>query len=385
MAEKPKPSREPQSAPGGFGLPGAEIDAPGTPVSAPEGPRTLVLNEILAVFRKEMIDSVRDRRSLVSALAFAVFGPLLVALLLGALAERQVSEDGIEIPIAGAERAPSLVRFLEQQGASIVDPPPDPERAIRDGGVYFVVRIDPDYPEAMRRSSPGAVEILHDSSRMSGDSQRQKVIAWIQAWGSEVADLRLLSRGVDPAVTRPISVRMLDFASEQARAARILGSLPMFFLLAAFVCGMNVAIDTTAGERERGSLESLLAHGVPRHALAFGKWATAAIFTSTGVALTLAFSIFLLRPERFEGLGVSVRFGLEEAGGVLALMMPMALMAPALQMTVAIFSRNFKEAQTYLSMMMFLPMIPGFLLLAEVLEIEEWMHSVPVLAQQIQI
>jgi sodium transport system permease protein len=343
------------------------------------------LEAIPAVLRKELVDSFRDRRALASSLAYAFFGPLVVTVVLGALAASQTSKGRLQVPFSGAERAPNLVAYLEQQGAEVVPAPADAEQAIRRGEVDFVIEVDSDYREDYLAMRPAEVRVLFDSARLSGQGQRQEVARWIQAWSIEVAQLRLLARGVDPAIARPIVLESRDFASQQARGARVLGSLPMFLLLAAFVCGMSVAIDTTAGERERGSLESLLAHGVSTRSLAIGKWITVVVFDLLGLVLTLLFSVFLLRPERFAGLGVAVRFEAAEAAGVLAVMLPMVFLAPALQMAVAIFSRNFKEAQTYLSLMLFVPMVPGFLLIAELLEVKPWMHWVPVLAQQIQI
>lgn len=345
----------------------------------------MFLHEILAVFQKEMIDSMRDRRSILSGLSFAVFGPLLVVLMLGAVADRQRADGPLEIPLIGAERAPALVEWLEQQNARIVSAPADYERALRDGELDFVVEIDSEYGDHYRQLRPAVVRVAYDSSRLGGSSKRRRVVRFIQGWGSEVAQLRLLARGIDPSITQAIRIEQRDHASEQARGAQVLGSLPMFFLLSAFICGMNVAIDTTAGERERGSLETLLAHGVASISLAVGKWATAVAFNVLGVVVTVLVSLLLLRPERFEGLGVAVRFGPAEALGVLVIMLPVALLAPALQMSVAIFSRNFKEAQTYLSLLIFVPMVPGFLLLAEAIEVQPWMHWMPVFGQQLQL
>ena len=343
------------------------------------------ITPLTAVFRKELTDALRDRRSLISAFAFAFFGPLFLAMVLGSLARSQEIDGPLEVPVLGADEAPGLISHLERQGATIVDAPEDPEVAIRDGSVDFVVIVPDGYGEAWNSLRPAPIQVLYDSSRSSGASRRQQVEGWLQGWGSETAQLRLLARGVDPSITRPLEVQRQDFASTMALAAKILGSLPVFFLLATFVCAMNVAIDTTAGERERGSLESLLAHAAPNSQLAAGKWLAAVVLNLLGLVAMLGVSILALRPERFEGLGVTVQFGRAEALSVFWVLVPLVLMAPALQMVMAIFAKSFKEAQTYLSLMIFVPMIPGFLLMTETLEVVPWMHGVPVLAQQIQI
>ena len=291
----------------------------------------------------------------------------------------------MEVPIVGAEHAPNLVAYLEQQGAEIVEAPADPAAAVREGDLGFALVIADDFAERWRELRSAEIELIYDTSRSRDTSRRRQVAGWVRAWDREVTELRLLARGIDPGITRPIDLKSVDVASARARGIQILGSLPMFFLLAAFVCAMNVAIDTTAGERERGSLEALLAHAVSPRALAVGKWATAVVFDILGLLAMLAVSMAVLRPERFEGLDVAVRFGVDEALGVLIVVLPLTLMAPALQMVVAVFSKSFKEAQTYLSLLIFLPMLPGFLLMVEAFEVESWMHAVPVLAQQVQI
>lgn len=343
------------------------------------------LKRVFAVFDKELRDALRDRRSLGSALAFAVFGPLFLAMILGALAKSRQSDGPLALPVVGADNAPRLVAFLEQQGAELVDPPADPAQAIRDGESDFVLVISDGYADDWSALRPATVQLLHDSSRSSGAGQLRKLRGWLESWSQRAAQHRLLLRGVEPSITNALAIERLDFASAKAQAARILGSMPVFFLLATFVCAMNVAIDTTAGERERGSLESLLTHAIPTRQLATGKWMAAVVLDILGLAVMLMLSIAVLRPERFEGLGVTVQFGRQEALAVFLVLLPLTLMAPALQMVMAIFAKSFKEAQTYLSLMIFVPMIPGFLLMTEVFDIAPWMHGVPVLAQQVQI
>ncbi|MEO1084000.1 MAG: ABC transporter permease subunit, partial [Acidobacteriota bacterium] len=345
----------------------------------------MFLHHVAAVFEKELLDSARDRRSLVSAFAYALFGPLLVAFMLGFIAERRDADRRLEIPVLGAERAPALIDHLRGHGALIAPAPDNIERAVQRGDVPFVLVVPEGFGDRYRDARSAPVELYFDASRTEGRSQRRMLEGWIRGWGQDVATLRLLARGLDPEIMAPVTIRQRDLATPSALGAQILGSLPMFFLLAAFVGGMSVAIDTTAGERERGSLEALLAHAASTDALAVGKWLAVVVFNLFGLLSMLGISILVLQPERFAGLGVTIRFGVEQALGVAVVMLPLALMVPALQMMMAIFARSFKEAQTYLSLLIFVPIVPGFLLLLEAFDIAPWMHAVPVLAQQIQI
>jgi sodium transport system permease protein len=338
------------------------------------------LQQILTVFKKECTDSLRDRRSLGSALLFSLFGPLVVAGMIGTLAEERAMDGPLEVAFVGAERAPNLVDFLAAQGIVALEAPADVEEAVRRGEVDFAVRLAEDYGESFRTFEPAVVELVFDGSRERGFRDMRRVRDLVEAWSGQVAQQRLVLRGVDPRITRPVRVELRDFATPRARGVRVLGSLPMFFLLAAFFGAMNVAIDVTAGERERGSLESLLVHAISTRTLATGKWLATTVFGLLAVALTLAVSVVVFRPERFEGLGVRVDLGVADALAILCVLLPLVLLAPALQMLIAMFSKNFKEAQTYISLLLFVPMVPGFLLLLEVLDIVPWMHAVPVLA-----
>ena len=159
----------------------------------------------------------------------------------------------------------------------------------------------------------------------------------------------------------------------------------MFVILAAFVTGMNVAIDTTAGERERASLEPLLINPVPRTVIVLGKWLAAVVFSGIGVMLTLASVVLALGRVPLHQLGLHLEVGPPEALGILAATLPLAFFASGLQVLVATFARSFKEAQTYLSLLLFLPMIPGFIGSIQPLRTAAWMYPVPALSQQVLI
>ena len=345
----------------------------------------MFVHQVGTVLAKELRDSARDRRSMVSAFAYALFGPLLVAFMLGFLADQQEADRIMQVPVLGGERVPALLDHLRAEGAEIIEAPTDYRQAVQSGDLPFVLVVSEDFVDQYQQLEPARLELLYDNSRSDGRGQRRRLERAIESWSTHVVTLRLLARGLDPRLVAPVELQRRDLATPSALGAQILGSLPMFFLLSAFVCGMSVAIDTTAGERERGSLESLLVHAAPTEALAIGKWLAAVLFNVAGLVFMLGVSILVLQPERFTSLGVAIRFGIPEAAAVLVVMLPLVIMVPALQMLMAIFARSFKEAQTYLSLLIFLPMIPGFMLLLDAFDITPWMHSVPVLAQQIQI
>lgn len=338
----------------------------------------------LAVFAKETLDAARDRRSLGSALIYSLFGPLVLAMALGALARSQADDGPLRLGVAGAEHAPSLVRYLEQNGVEVVRSR-DVGPAVRSGGLLLALAIPEDYAEDFRASRPAKVELVYDASRSDSRGPVRRVEGLVQRYGTQVAGLRLSARGVSPQVAQPVRLAQIDLSTSASRAALALGTLPMFLLMAAFISAMNIAIDATAGERERGSLEPLLLHAVTRTHLVAGKWLAAALFNLLGMVLTLLITFLVLRSDRLEKLDVPVALSPGDALRLLGLLLPLVLFAPALQMLVSLFARSFKEAQTYLSLLIFLPVIPGFLLSFQRIEPEPWMRAVPVLAEQLLI
>lgn len=338
----------------------------------------------LAVFVKEALDALRDRRSLTSALIYSLFGPLVMGMALSAVAKRG-SEGTLELTVAGADRAPSLVRYLEQNGVEVRRPSADVRGAVRAGDLDLALVVPGDYAEDFRASRPARLELVHDGSRSDVRGPVRRVQSLVERYSGQVTAQRLTLRGISPQVAQPVRLAEVDVSTAASRAALALGMLPIFLLMAVFIGAMNVAIDTTAGERERGSLESLLVHAVPRSDLTVGKWMAASAFNLLGVALTVLVAVLVLRWDRLAELDVPLALGTGDALRILALLIPLALFAPALQMLIALFARSFKEAQTYLSLLMFVPTIPGFLFAFQRVDTEPWMHTVPVLAQQVLI
>jgi len=328
----------------------------------------------MAVFAKETLDAARDRRSLTSALIYSLFGPLVLAMALGAVA-RSRSEDGpLRLTVTGAERAPSLVRYLEQNGVEIVP-----------SGSPVALSISADYAEDFRATRPAKVELIYDGSRSDARGPVRRAEALVRRYGAHVTGQRLSARGISPQVAQPVKLEEIDHSTAAARAALALGMLPIFLLMAVFISAMNIAIDATAGERERGSLEPLLVHPVPRAGLVAGKWLAAVLFNALGMGLTLLVTFLVLRWDRLEELDVPVALSPGDALHLFALLLPLTLFAPALQMLISLFARSFKEAQTYLSLLLFLPVIPGFLFSFQRLDPEPWMRTVPVLAEQVLV
>ena len=347
-----------------------------------------MMRALAAVFRKECVDNLRDRRTLLTVLVLGpLLGPLLYIGMMGISINRHVADQDqpIELPVAGADHAPNLVAFLREHGVEVEAAPADPEQAVRDGKQDLVLVIPPDYPAAFRAGDPAAVTLVLDNSRDVADKQVNRTRALLEQYGRSIGTLRLLARGVDPRALTPVELQVDDLSTPRSRSGQLLAMVPYFFLFAAILGAFYLAIDTTAGERERGSLEPLLATAAPRAALVLGKLAAVALFSSVSLGLDVValWACHGLIPA--EKLGIAIGFGAGTALAAFLLCLPFASFAAALLSVVASFTKSYKEAQTWLSFIMMVPLVPVLALLLYPAPPAAWMMMLPSLSQDVLV
>ncbi len=344
---------------------------------------TNLVAALAVVLRKELVDGLRDRRSLISVLAPLALLPLLFYVAMGQASESVERARQIKIPVVGMEHARELIGWLDQQaGIEIEQGPDQPREAVRNGDVDFALVIPEDFAERFAGSKTAEVEIIVEGMDRSLDRSVSRVRDLIRGYGRAIADQRLIVRGISPEVARPVRVETLELATQQQRTARLIGFMPLLLVMGIFVGGLQVAIDSTAGERERGSLEPLLVIPAPRLSIIGGKWLAATAFSLASALLTAAMVGIGLEFSPLQRLGLR----LELDGGVMALavavILPLAFSVTALQMVVATMARSYKEAQSYVSFLMLLPMLPLILTMDSEIEDAMWRLMVPVLGQQ---
>ncbi|MCT4541690.1 ABC transporter permease [Pseudomonas aeruginosa] len=339
---------------------------------------------LLTVMRKELRDLSRDRRTLALTL---LLGPLLYPILIlgmGKLAETRVKtqiDKPLEIPTIGAEHAPNLVKFLAAQGLNAVEAPKDLTAAIRDQRIDVALRISPDFRRNWEEGRPALVEIVQDSTRRAADVPTGRLKAALAGYGQQVGALRLLARGVDAQVARPLDVATQDLATAEAKRGVMLSILlPVLLTITSFLGGAYLVMDTTAGERERQSLEPLLATPAPRSAIVSGKIAAACVVGLASLLLTLL--AFKLSAQL--GTGAAARqlnMGFLPMLQMLFIMLPMLLIGTSLLTFLSAASKSMKEAQSHMTWLMLLPMLPGYALMVYPVKSELWQLAVPFLAQ----
>jgi len=316
----------------------------------------------LVVFGKECVDNLRDRRALSTALLLPLLGPFSLWLMFVAVADAHDKQTSPKVPVQGRDHAPRMVEALERDGLVIVDAPPDPTAAVKRGDVDLVVVIPATFGEDLRAGRPAAVELVVDGSRQSAAVTVGRVRGALTSWSQRTGALRLLARGVDPAVVQPLQLAVHDVGSPQGRAALLLASVPLFLLLSCFLGGTYVAIDATAGERERGSLEALLLNPVSAGSLVAGKLGATLVFSLVGVVVAAAGFVVAARVLPFAEAGFALALPPATAVWLVILLVPMALLGAAVQVFVGTLSRSFKTAQAAISFVSLVPAIPGALL-----------------------
>jgi sodium transport system permease protein len=340
------------------------------------------MKAMLTVWLKELRELVRDRRTLVLAL---VLGPLLTPVIiigLGTLAETRAKsqiEKPMAIAIVGAERAPNLVAWLAGQGITRKTLDQDPDTAIRNQDEDVYLRIDPEFATHWRDGTPALVEIVHDSTREDSRIPVKRVEAAIDLYRQEMGALRLLARGVSPAVAAPVVASHKDLSTPEARKGLALAFLPYLLILSAFLGTVQLVIDTTAGERERQSLEPLLATPAKRGAIVSGKIAAACAVGVTTLLLTML--ALKVGAQFAPGIGRQMDVGGAAIGKMLFILLPMVFIGGSLLTCIAAGAKSVKEAQSYMGVLILLPMIPTLVLMVSPVKNQLWMFAVPFLAQ----
>ena len=327
---------------------------------------TGLLRNSLIVFGKEIVDALRDRRTLLRLLIPAVLmGPLMLLAISGLISSLEERADKREVLVAGIENAPTLRNYLERQTYTIKTAPADYEARLRATTLLEpVMVIGKDFERELREGRQPTVELVSDSANQRASAGLGTLTRLISGFGNERAALALALRGVSSDLLQPVDVQERDLASVQARATRITAMIPMFIIMAVLYGALTAALDSTAGERERGSLEPLLMNPVQQIALVIGKWGAVAVL---GMAVAVLSNLSFIPAQwllKSDSLQAMFQFGGHEVVNFLLLQLPLAAGLGALLMALAIRSKTLKEAQAGSALMITLvglaPMVSVF-------------------------
>ncbi|MDC0088945.1 ABC transporter permease subunit [Porticoccaceae bacterium] len=305
-------------------------------------------SRFVSLVRKELLDAVRDKRSVMAGLYYAVFTPLIMCGLFMVLITQMSSPDDLKITIVNAEGAPDLIRHLNNNGIRHSDDASESKK--------ISLIIGDDYATQMLAAKPAEVALQADSSNEKLADSIRRVTRSIDRYSSEMAALRLIIRGINPSVVQPIKLIKQDQATRDSKGGMILGIAIFTMIYSVFISGMNLAIDTSAGERERNSLALLLSHPISVRQLVLSKITAVSIFAMLGLLLILLVSKVAYMLVPWQELGFSVGINSTFIIAMLIIGLPVAVMASALQLFVSFMAKTFKEAQSYLTIVLFVPL-----------------------------
>ena len=335
------------------------------------------------VLRKELRDALRDRRTLLAiVLSSVAVGPLVLVLLSMLVAGIEERAESRELIVSGIEHAPTLRNYLLRQTYRVTPAPPQFEQRVQSKQLgEAVLVVGADFEAELAQGQTPRVDVVLSSANPRAMAGASRLTRLLQGFAQEQAMLRLAWRGVAPSALQAIEVDEHDLASPAARAAQWATLVPFFMLMAVVYGALHAALDTTAGERERGSLEPLLSNPVPPLALVLGKWGAVAAVAMLIALLSCASFLpgqWLLRSQT---LAAMFRFGAREGALFLALLLPLAGALSALLMAIAMRCRSVKEAQANATaLVLAVSLLPLLSLFSQEGE-APWHLAVPALAQ----
>jgi len=319
-----------------------------------------MIQRIWIILQKEMLDNARDVRSLLGSLSSSIFLPLLLIpliIVVGKMINYDAIETPLQIPVVGAENAPRLIAYLEQNNVIVLPAPEDPKSEVAEGTLEAVLVIPEGYREDFTAGQPATVQVIQDTSRSATMATNARLENLLAAYANQVSVQRLLARGINPSLTNPLVVQSVDVSTPQSQSMIFLSMLPFMLITVIFLGGMYVVIDTTAGERERGSLEPLLINPARRSEIVIAKTLASIPFGILAVLVAMAGigAGFNLVPIG-DLTGMRLNISLLTLWQIFLICLPMVILASGMQMVLATFTRSFKEAQTYLG---FVPLVVG--------------------------
>ena len=351
-----------------------------------------MVSALAVVFRKELVDSLRERRSLVAALVFGpLLGPVLFILVTSYAVNLQIdeAEQPIEVPIVNGADAGNLVSHLFGRQIDV-----DHERftdvealqdAVRTAEVDVGLVVDRDFGEALAAGEAARVWIVADMANSTARTSIARLRSALNEYGRGIGVQRLALRGIDPSLAMPFAVLTDDVSTPSGRAVLLLGMMTYFLLFSTLLGGTQVAIDTTAGERERGSLEPLLTLAASRAELVWGKIGVTFVFMVVSLAICIVSFAIAVRFLPLAEIGMTASLTPLVCVGIYIVMLPFAALGAGVMTIVASFTKSFREAQTYTSIAMVVPPLPIILVVLNPVQPSLPLMLVPSLSQHLLV
>jgi sodium transport system permease protein len=349
-----------------------------------------MLITVFTVLKKEWRDTLRDMRSLRMIVLMPIYlvgvfvASSLFAIHMGKQS-RATTHDPIQLSVSGVENLSPLVDWLKERGVAITSIDGDAYKKVEQNELGYALIIPKDAQQKFSTGESIELLLVFDATNTKVQGSLSFVRQQIWAWQGRIGSLRLMSRGIDPSISSPVFIRDINIASDQKMGFFVIATVPFFLLMACFLGSIGFSADMVSGERERRSLESLLITPAQSSLILIGKWLNSYILTLLVILVALGLLAIAFHFLPFKDIGMKVDVVLADIACIFLVLFPVAILATSLQFLISIFARSFKDAQTYMGLMVFIPMVPLFYTLMNPSSYQDWFMWVPVLAHQIMI
>ncbi len=341
------------------------------------------MKQIFAITKKEIQDNIRDKRSLGFALIYPAAFPIYLAFVFFlTISITSVDfEKETDLAVIGQELAPNLINYLEQNNFNIVDAPDNFETSVENLETPVVLEISGDYGENLREGLPAPLKVYMTESDNDSDKAYNKIRTVLQRYGRTIDQSRLQVRGIDINLFDSIDVEKEDVSTEgsSGRAQGLM--VPMAIIISMIMGAFYLAIEVTAGEKEKHTLEPLLTLPISRKKLVLGKFFALLAFCllSLVVAILSFVVVFELVPS--DKIPDIFNFNVELISKICIILIPLAAFISALLMMISSFTKSTKEAQTYLGFSIFLFFAPFFIMMWKTIPAITAVIASPIISQ----
>jgi sodium transport system permease protein len=339
----------------------------------------------LAVFRKEMLDHLRDRRSILVAMIYPLLGPLLLGIIFASTgtAMRVSGDAPLVVPIVNAASAPGLVRFLEGRGATVERVRPDIRTLVSGGRAPFALILPAprEAGQAEGARGPLPVHLITNPSRFDSIVATGRINALLGDYQRATLRSRLSAAGLPPRMIDVLKIAQENVGRAAGPSVILLSMIPPFLIFTLFTGGVHVALDSTSGERERGSFEPLMMNPVTRSQVLTGKLGATVVFTLLALAVQAVAFWLMLHAVPRASLGLVGPPSTLRLALVVSVCLPLVVLAAATQLLISAVTRSVKEAQTYLGLLPLIPGIAGMVLALAPVHAQPLLAAIPTFGQ----
>ena len=345
-----------------------------------------MINNIKIIYKKELLDTIRDRRTIISMIIVPILLFPLLTIGFSSFAATMVEKSAAErhkVAVIGKEYAPELFALIDSSSKVNVVEVDSIEQAINDKLIRAALLIPEDFSEKVETLDSTSLVILYNMAEAKSDFAADRLREFARNYRNDVINKRLTAKGLSEKVLKPFFIQNDNLSEEKMGSFLLSMFLPYLIILLSMIGAMYTAIDLTAGEKERGTLETILVSPIPRWQLATGKFLT--ILTTSLVSTLLAIS----------SMTATTFFGIMSAGPladklgltitmpmifvIILMMIPTACLFSALLMSISLFAKSYKEAQSYISPLMIAVILPTLVSFIPGIELDLKLAFVPLI------